>query len=148
MTLHSSNPDRAHASTFSFAATSLGFLRRDAWSHFKTIPASTSTIAALLCREAPEKEKTPKLSVCCRASRWFQFRMSPHQTETVFSASLERTGRSFTACTAARYGKIINCVALTQSTDKHTLSVHPADILQYKSLLQEPHPLSRDPDPS
>lgn len=66
MTLHSPNPDREHANTFSFAATSLGFLRRDAWSHFKTIPASTSTVAALLCREAPEKKPPNFLSAAGR----------------------------------------------------------------------------------
>lgn len=79
MTLHSPNPDREHANTFSFAATSLGFLRRDAWSHFKTIPASTSTVAALLCREAPEKKSPNFLSAAGRvdgfSSGWVHIKL-------------------------------------------------------------------------
>ena len=91
------------------------------------------------------KKNKKKQTFCLLEGEWI---VLVHKTETVFLALLEHTGHSFTAFIAAHYGKIINCVALTQSTDKRTLSVHPADILQYKSLLQGPHPLSWDPDPS
>ena len=124
------HPDRNHANTFSFAAK-----RRD----FKTVPVSASTVADLFCCENSGKKKKKNQTFCLLEGEWI---VLVHKTETVFLALLEHTGHSFTAFIAAHYGKIINCVALTQSTDKRTLSVHPADILQYKSLLQGPHPLS------